>query len=56
MKEFGLKHELQEYFEKCQTFENDWVKYSFYVHGYWLPYLQNLVGEGLLVKGKEVIL
>ena len=53
MKEFGMQRELRDYLEKCQSYENDWVKYSYYVHGYWLPYVQDLVEKGLLVNGKE---
>ena len=32
--------------------DKDPSKFSLYVHGHWLPYLQRLEEEGLLVKGK----
>ena len=38
----GMDEELRAYDEKCKSYENDKdpSKYSLYVQGYWLPYLQ----------------
>ena len=38
----GMDGELKAYYEKCKSYENDedLSKYSLYVHGHWLPYLQ----------------
>jgi len=33
---------------ECKSYENNWEKYSLYVHGFWLPYLQLLMDKGTL--------
>ena len=46
-----MKQQMMQYMEKCESFENDYSKFSLYVHGYWLPHLQQLVEQGLLKQG-----
>ena len=50
-----MDEELSDYLKKFKAYENtdDETKYSLYVHGYWLPHLQQLVDRGVLKKGKE---
>ena len=36
---------------RCLCYENDWENYSHYVHGFWIPYLQQLKNEGILTEG-----
>ena len=39
LKNRGNEKEIAEYMEDCKKLENDYEKYSQYVHGYWLPWL-----------------
>ena len=50
----GMDERLRAYDEMCQSYEydKDPSKYSLYLHGHWLPYLQRLEEEGVLKKGK----
>ena len=43
---------LAEYMAKCQSCEDDWRYYTLYVHGYLLPFFDDLREEGLLSEGK----
>ena len=40
MKKADMKNALAEYTAKCKSFENDWANYSYYVHGYFIQWLQ----------------
>ena len=40
MKERGMHKEVNDYMEKCKLLKDSYEKYSFFVHGYFLPYLQ----------------
>ena len=53
----GMVEKLSAYVERCKLYENDKdpSTFSLYVHGYWLPYLQRLEEQRLLVKGKARI-
>ena len=35
----GWKRELQKYMEICKNYEEDPVKYTHHIQGYWLPHL-----------------
>ena len=37
--ELGMRNTLAEYKRRCKSFKNNYEMYSFYVHGYFLPYL-----------------
>ena len=37
---YGKKDKIQKYMAKCKTFENNRDKYSIYIHGYLLIWLQ----------------
>ena len=39
MKKHGMEEELRQYMEKNRVYESDHTNYSFYIRGYWLPYL-----------------
>ena len=39
---------------KCKGFENDCKNYSWYVHGYWLPWLDYQREAGKLKQGNEL--
>ena len=43
------------YMEVCQKLENNFEKYSIYVHGYFLPWLAQEREAGNLKKGRLVI-
>ena len=36
----------------CKKFENDFENFSLYLHGYWLPYLEQMMEDELLEEGK----
>ena len=40
LKKRGMKAELKQYMGICESYENDCKKYTLYIYGYWLPYLQ----------------
>ena len=40
MKNLGLQTELEHFIEKCKACEDNWRDYSYYIFGYWLPYIQ----------------
>ena len=40
MEKRGMKQQMKQYMEKCESYENDYAKFSLYVHGYWLPHLR----------------
>ena len=52
MKKQGMNKELKQYKEKCKTYEMNSDKYSHYIHGYWLPNLEQLQNKGVLEQGK----
>ena len=35
----GMERELQEYKERCKEYETDCRYYSYYVHGYFIPWV-----------------
>ena len=39
LKHLEMYNKIQEYMKKCKTYFNDAEKYSLYVHGYWLVWL-----------------
>ena len=53
MKQRGMLQALSEYMEKCKNLEKDDVsQFRLYVHGYWIPWLQEQRELGLLKQGK----
>ena len=40
MKERGMRKEANDYMEQCKLLRDSHEQYSFFVHGYFLPYLQ----------------
>ena len=36
---FGETDKVHKYMEKCKGYEKDYEKYSLYIHGYWLIWL-----------------
>ena len=36
---FAMNDRIEQYMNKCKAYENDWYKYSLYVHGYFLVWL-----------------
>ena len=56
MGDCGRDEDMKEYMEKCKKYENDddFSKYSLYIFGYWLPYLEELKKKGLLNEGQSV--
>ena len=39
LESFDMTERIYEYMDKCKAYENDCYKYSFYVHGYFLVWL-----------------
>ena len=39
LKHFKMQERVEQYIAKCKEFENDKDKYSLYIHGYWLNWL-----------------
>ena len=39
MKKWDKKEEIKKYMAKCKRYEDEIPKYSFYIRGYWLPYI-----------------
>ena len=52
MKYLNRDRELKEYIDLCETFQHDRKKYTYYVHGYFLPWLDKQRADGKLKKGK----
>ena len=52
LKEMGRHTEIRRYMAKCMTYECNKEKYFFYIHGYWLPWLEKQRAEGKIQKGK----
>ena len=48
----GRLQELVDYMQTCKNYEEDAVEYSRYVHGYWLPELQEHVYNNMKVRGR----
>ena len=42
--------------EECKSCENDYIKFSSYVHGYWIPYLKQQLEKNPPKKGKAASL
>jgi len=51
MRKRGKDYELEAYMSDCKSYENDWTKFSMYIHGYWIPFLQKEKEEGRLKEG-----
>ena len=50
------QHELvRSFMEECKTYENNPLMYSWYVHGYFLPWLDYEREAGRLTNGKTQI-
>ena len=47
-----MHKEVEEYMDICKSYENDYKMYSLYVHGYWLPYVEQQKAKGLLKEGR----
>ena len=37
----------------CKTLENDWKRYTIYIHGFLIPYLDALKKRGLLKRDED---
>ena len=48
-----MNEELSLYNEECQELDSDYEKYSIYVHGHFLPFLQQERDAGNLTYGKK---
>ena len=44
--------EIRQYTEKCKTYQDNRDKYFFYIHGYWLPWLEQQRRDNRLKQGK----
>ena len=40
LKQRGKRDQLTNYMNKCKKYENDVKDYGKYVHGYWMPWLE----------------
>ena len=54
LKAEGKDSELNEFMIECKQYkkEDDIYKYSLYVHGWLIPYIDKMRREGRLTKGK----
>ena len=52
----GMDNELDRYMQECKKYENSNYNYSMYVHGYFIPWLQQQRETGNIVKGKSYFL
>ena len=48
-----MDNELTRYMEECKKYENSNNNYSTYVHGYFLPWLQQQRDAGNIVESKS---
>ena len=39
LKQFNMSDRLEKYVAQCKEYEDDAEKYSLYIHGYWLVWL-----------------
>ena len=49
--QFGMKDRIEKFLAKCKAYEDDRYKYSLYVHGYLLVWLDQQRQEGKLALG-----
>ena len=56
LKQRGMTDELNQYMDECKKHENNWRKYSLYVHGYFIPWLQMQRETNSLVEGRRLLL
>ena len=49
---FAMNDRIEQYMSKCKAYENDQYKYSLYVHGYFLVWLDQQKKEGKLKQSK----
>ena len=52
LKGMGMDAEITKYMQECKTYERDFRRYSIYIHGYWLPWLEMQRVAGKIKKGK----
>lgn len=52
LKYLNKKEEIDKYMEECKLYVNDYKKYSIYVHGYFLPLIDQKRRDGELKQGK----
>ena len=45
--------EVENYMRRCKGLENNPRQYSLYLHGYWLPWLEQLRNAHILKQGKN---
>ena len=48
---YNMNDRIDQYMAKCKAYENDHYKYSLYVHGYFLVWLDQQRREGKLKQG-----
>ena len=48
----GMENALLKYLADCKKFEDDFEKYSLYVHGFFIPWLQLQREKGKLKQGR----
>ena len=46
---------IEKYLQHCKSFENDCEKFSLYINGYWLPWLEQQRAQGKLQTGKDLL-
>ena len=51
LKSLDMTERTDQYMNKCKAYEEDCYKYSFYVHGYFLVWLEQQRKEGKLKQG-----
>ena len=45
-KKLGMKEDLRRYMENCRKLEKDYEQYSWYLHGYFIPWLEEQRAKG----------
>ena len=51
LEHLGKKEEIDQYMTKCKAYEDNHLRYSLYVHGYFLVWLDRQKKEGKLKQG-----
>ena len=55
MKAKGQTELYNKYMNNCKKLEDNDEKFSIYIHGFWLPHLEQLKEQGLLKEGRHHI-
>ena len=53
LKNIGKDFEVKSYMDECKALEQDPEQFTTYIHGYWVPWLQEQRMTGKISKGNQ---